>query len=143
MSTSQPTAVTVPRLSDRLRPFPELDALRLAAEEGCLAIPHCVACGRSHWYPRAVCPHCHSTAIEFRPAAGDATIHSYTIVRRKGSPYVLAYVNLAEGPAMLTNIVDCDLQSLRIGMQLRLRFVTGPMGEVIPAFAPGETHAAA
>ncbi|HVB68374.1 MAG TPA: OB-fold domain-containing protein [Acetobacteraceae bacterium] len=51
-------------------------------------------------------------------------------------PYAIAYVTLAEGPTMLTNIVDCDLDSIRIGQKVALRFVPTEGGPPLPMFTP-------
>ncbi len=47
-------------------------------------------------------------------SAGDS------VMRRAPVPYAMAYVTLAEGPRMVTNIVDCDLTSLKIGQKVKL-----------------------
>jgi uncharacterized OB-fold protein len=51
-------------------------------------------------------------------------------------PYALAYVTLAEGPKMLTNIVDCDFDKLAIGQKVHVVFKPAKEGPPIPAFAP-------
>ena len=48
-------------------------------------------------------------------ASGNGTIYTFSVMRRAKEPYAIAYVTLAEGPTMMTNIVDCDFDALRIG----------------------------
>ncbi len=86
-----------------------------AAGQGRFIIPVCTACDKAHWYPRAICPFCSSDKVEWREASGRGTIYTFSIMRRVKEPYVIAHVTLAEGPTMLTNIVDCDFDTVSIG----------------------------
>ena len=54
----------------------------------------------------------------------------------RSEPYAVAYVTLEEGITMLTNLVDCDLDRLRIGDAVKLVFKPAECGEMIPMFAP-------
>ena len=53
-------------------------------------------------------------------ASGNGTIYTYSVMRRAPMPYAIAYVTLDEGPTMMTNIVDCDLDEIRIGQAVSL-----------------------
>jgi hypothetical protein len=57
-------------------------------------------------------------------------------MRRSPEPYTLAYVTLAEGPRMLTNIVDCDFDKLKIGMPVHVVFNPSKEGALVPVWAP-------
>jgi uncharacterized OB-fold protein len=57
-------------------------------------------------------------------------------MRRAEVPYAIAYVTLTEGVEMLTNIVDCDLDSIRIGQRVKLVFKPTDGGPDIPMFTP-------
>lgn len=107
-----------------------------AAAERRFVLPRCAACGRTHWYPRAVCPHCFGDASERVEASGDGVIYSYSVMRRVPEPYAIAYVTLAEGPTMLTNIVACDFDALRIGQAVRLVWREAESGPPAPCFTP-------
>jgi uncharacterized protein len=113
---------------------PETKTWWEAAAQGRLLVPKCMACGRAHWYPRAVCPHCGSSAIEMHEAKGTGEVYSYSIMRRAKAPYAIAYVRLAEGTTMMTNIVDCDFDHIRIGMPVRLVFKESAEGYPLPMF---------
>jgi len=107
-----------------------------AAKEGVLRIKRCTACARVHWYPRALCPYCLGDT-EWIDASGKGTIYSVSVTRRAGPvPYAIAYVTLDEGVTMLTNIVDCDLDALRIGDRVKLGFKPAEGGFAIPMFVP-------
>ncbi|WIY53170.1 OB-fold domain-containing protein [Devosia sp. YIM 151766] len=98
-----------------------------------LKIPRCRACGKAHWYPRRLCPFCLSDDVEMRPVAEGATIYSYTIMRRTAEPYAVAYVQLREGPIMLTNIIDTDFVDLAIGLPVVPAFLESG-DALVPAF---------
>jgi uncharacterized protein len=107
-----------------------------AAREGRFLIPVCAACGKTHWYPRAICPFCDTDKIEWRNASGKGTIYTFSVMRRAQEPYVIAHVTLAEGPTMLTNIVDCDFDTVRIGQAVAVVFKETENGPPAPMFRP-------
>ena len=96
----------------------------------------CTACAKPHFYPRPLCPFCLGDT-EWVAASGLGTIYSVTVVRRAGPiPYALAYVALDDGVTMLTNIVDCDLDALRIGDRVKVCFKLAEGGAAVPMFTP-------
>ena len=107
-----------------------------AAKQGRFTVPICGACGKAHWYPRAICPFCASDKIEWRQASGRGTIYTFSVMRRVAEPYAIAHVTLAEGPTMLTNIVDCDFDKLRIGQTVAIVFKESEGGPPVPMFKP-------
>ena len=115
------------------QPNPETQGFWDAAAQGKFLIRRCRGCGKAHWYPRAICPFC-AGETEWVEASGRATIYSYSVMRRVPEPYAIAYVTLAEGPTMLTNLVDCDFDSLRIGQDVRVAFKPSDGGPPVPAF---------
>ena len=116
-----------PPLNPESKPF--FDATR----EGRLMLGRCKSCRELHYYPRAICPFC---AGETQPVAakGSGKLYSYSVMRRVPEPYAIAYVTLDEGVTMLTNMVDCDLDRLKIGDAVRLVFKPAEGGEMIPMF---------
>ena len=123
-------------------PSPETKAFWDATADDRLLLPKCSACGTVIWYPRAICPDCHSLEIEWFEAAGTGTIYSWTVSHRgegpyrEASPYCIAYVELDEGPRVLTNIVDADLTSLAIGQRVTLAWADRGEGTKLPRFRP-------
>jgi len=117
-------------------PNPETAAFWEAAAKGTFLLRWCNDCGRTHWYPRAVCPHCMSANTEWREASGRGTIYTYSVTRRADPPYAIAYVTLEEGPKMITNIVDCDLDALAVGQAVELVFKPSTGGQAVPMFKP-------
>ncbi len=109
-------------------------------ERGELLVKHCEACGKAHHYPRARCPHCFSDQTVWRKASGRGTVYSWTVMRRAPEPYALAYVELEEGPRMLTNLVGFDLDRIVIGDRVEVVFEPTRDGPPVPMFRPAETE---
>jgi uncharacterized protein len=114
---------------------PETRAFWAEAAEGRLAIGRCGSCNEAHFYPRAYCPFCLSPATRLETASGEGRIYSYSIPRA-ATPFAIAFVTLAEGPTIMTKIVDCDLASLAIGQPVRLAFRASQGGQKVPVFTP-------
>ncbi len=80
------------------------------------------------WYPRPLCPECGATSVSWTEASGLGTVYSFSVVHRSAGlyrdavPYVVAYVELAEGPRIVTNIVGCDPARVSIGQPVRVVF---------------------
>ena len=121
--------------------------------DGCLdsqlVLPRCDACGELIWYPRRFCPFCASTAVTDVVVSGRGTIYSFTVIRkgvgpfRDAAPYVLAYVELEEGPRLQSNIIGVDPEAVHIGQAVHVVFepVHDPATPdhpvaAIPRFAP-------
>jgi uncharacterized OB-fold protein len=122
--------ITPPAVNPETKPFWD------AAREGRFLVPFCAACGRAHWYPRAICPFCASDKVEWREASGKGTIYTFSVMRRVKEPYAIAHVTLAEGPTILTNIVNCDFDKLRIGQPVAVVFQETEGGPPVPMFKP-------
>jgi uncharacterized OB-fold protein len=99
-----------------------------ACAERRLVLPQCVRCDELIWYPRAFCPFCGSPEVRWTGLSGRGTVYSFTIVRRGDgpykahAPYVVAYVQLEEGPVMMTNIIGVDPGSVAIGQAVEVRW---------------------
>lgn len=116
--------------------YPDNDDFWAAANQDLLLVPRCRDCGRTHWYPRPFCPHCRSDELEWTKASGMGTIYSVSTNRRVKIPYAIAYVTLDEGTTMLTNIVDADLDQVRIGDRVQVVFKPTEDGQKVPMFRP-------
>lgn len=115
-----------------------------AAAEGRLVLPRCASCSTYIWYPRVICPACHSTDIEWVPGSGRGTVYSFTVNPRgfgrwaEVTPYAIAYVELEEGPRVLTNIVGTDPESVHIGQAVTAVFEPAETTRVL-RFTPAGT----
>jgi uncharacterized protein len=102
---------------------------------GKLIVPRCVDTGKYIWYPRAISPFTFG-AVQWMEVSGKGRIYSLSVMKRAEVPFAMAYVELAEGPKMMTNIVDCDLDALKIGQDVKLKFVPSEGGPPVPMFTP-------
>ncbi|NXY99391.1 Zn-ribbon domain-containing OB-fold protein [Streptomyces sp. BR123] len=116
-----------------------------AAAEGRLLLRRCARCGRAHHYPREFCPFCWAgeEQVAWEQACGNATLYTWSVVHRNDLPpfgqrvpYTAAVVDLAEGPRMMTEVVDCDPVDLRVGMPLEVAFREAAEGVRVPVFRP-------
>ena len=92
--------------------------------QGRFTIPRCRACARTHFYPRALCPHCGADTLDWIAPSGRGEIYSTTIVRGKAGDYTVCLVDLAEGPRLMSRVVDTPVESVRIGMPVTARIDT-------------------
>ncbi|MFL9884124.1 Zn-ribbon domain-containing OB-fold protein [Paraburkholderia agricolaris] len=93
-----------------------------AAREGELALQQCDACAQYFFYPRAFCPHCWSERTTWRRASGEGVIKSFSIIHRPGhfawteaAPYVIALIELKEGPTMLSQMAGVGIETVEVG----------------------------
>jgi uncharacterized protein len=114
---------------------PETKPFFEGSAAGKFMVRRCTACKKVHWYPRAMCPFCFSDCA-WEEASGKGKIYSLSVMKRGEAPYAIAYVTLAEGPSMMTNIVDCDLDALKIGQDVKVKFVPTEDGPPMPFFTP-------
>ena len=100
---------------------------------GELVLQWCPACARPIHYPRALCPCCASTELEYRPVSGGATVYAQAVHRpRGGEPYFVALVDLDEGARLLTRLTA----PVATGARARLTWLPLPDGRALPAFGP-------
>jgi uncharacterized OB-fold protein len=113
------------------KPIPSPSALSLpfweGTRQGKLLLQRCLACGAYRWTPQHLCIACHAEDYAWTEVSGRGTLYSYTIVGRPPLPafepgYVVAVVRLEEGPLMLTNLVDCAAERLRIDLAVEVAF---------------------
>jgi hypothetical protein len=116
-------AKPLPHLDEESRPFWE------ALQRHELYIQKCRDCGDLRYHPRALCTNCLSSRVEWVRCKGAGKIYTFTVTNqnqasgfRDSLPYVMAWVDLDEGLKMLTNIVDCPPQEVKIGMPVEAVF---------------------
>jgi uncharacterized OB-fold protein len=85
-----------------------------------------------------MCPHCGSSDVELTQSSGKGEIYSWSVLRRVKPPYAIAYVTLDDGPTMMTNIIEADLDALSIGQKVELKFspTEEDGGAPVPTFKP-------
>ncbi len=127
-------------MSDRTYPDPSITLESEEYWQGCndgkLLLKRCADCGKTHFYPRAICPHCFSDNTEWYEASGKGRIYTYSVTRRAPVPFAIAYVTLEEGVTMLSNIVEADLDALAIDQAVEVTFRQSEGGQALPVFRP-------
>ena len=121
--SEKPYKKWLPRIDEESRGFWE------ALKRHELYVQRCRSCGTTRFYPRAVCPVDLSSDVEWVRCSGRGTVYSFTVTRqnqapgfREELPYVLAIVELAEGPRVMTNVVGCAPDAVRVGMAVEVMF---------------------
>lgn len=127
------------------RPTPETQHYWQGCKEGELRIQLCAACGEYQFYPRFLCSSCMSDQVEWVTSTGQGKLVSFTIIRRAVSeayaaevPYAVAIIQLDEGPTMMSSLVDCDCESVSVGMIVEVVFEEWSEEISIPKFRPVE-----
>ncbi|MEM5274444.1 Zn-ribbon domain-containing OB-fold protein [Cupriavidus taiwanensis] len=112
-----------------------------AARARRLVIRRCKACGEFHFMPRYLCPSCWSDELEWIDAAGTGRVHSFSVIRRASDPafaarvpYVIALIELDEGPRMMANILGDDALAVGVGDAVKVTFEDRGDGALIPQF---------
>jgi uncharacterized protein len=114
----------------RPAPIPDADSAPYwnAGHEGRLVVQRCQACGAHQLYGREHCRMCRGP-VAWVEASGLGTVYSFTVIRQNYQrpfstmlPYVVALVDLAEGPRVMTNIVGCEPEEVAIDLAVRARF---------------------
>lgn len=111
-----------------------------ALDQQRLLLKRCGACGKAHFYPRELCPYCYADDLVWFEASGLGAIYSFTVCHRSAGPafaadvpYVVALVDLAEGPRMMTRIIG-DPAAVAIGRTVKVRFERQTETIVLPFF---------
>ncbi|MGA0839655.1 MAG: Zn-ribbon domain-containing OB-fold protein [Pseudomonadales bacterium] len=115
------------------KPLPPVDAQSRHYWEACntgrLLLQNCVSCGHVQHYHRIMCSQCNAFELTDLEAIGTGTVKSFTVIRRAVSaafdadvPYVVALVALAEGPVLMTNLVESPWEQIVIGAAVELTF---------------------
>ncbi len=113
-----------------------------ATSEGRLTVQRCVPHGHVQLYARAHCVTCRGE-VRWVDASGFGTVYSFTVLRQHHSrslrhllPLVVALVDLAEGPRIMTNLVNVEPENVRVGMRLEVYFERVSDGAALPFFTP-------
>ncbi|GFG50216.1 DNA-binding protein [Mycolicibacterium agri] len=126
------------------RPIVDADseAWWAAVQQRKLMVTACAACGRKSLYARPFCPHCWSEDVALSPATGRARLYTWTVVHQNAAPfdsrtpYVVAMVDLEEGPRLMTQLEGCAADDLRPDLELTAAFREDDDGFVVPVFRP-------
>ena len=129
------------------KPVPPVDVISAhywqSAAQGKLMLNTCNSCENIMFYPRATCTRCLSNDLGWIEASGRGEVYAFTVcyrapdaVFREDAPYVIALIDLAEGPRMMSNVTDCDPDAVHIGMPVEAWFEPATEDIAIPKFKP-------
>lgn len=114
-------------------------------KDGKLMLPRCGDCGHTFFYPRVLCPRCQSRSIQWIRASGKGRLHAFGIAHQAfnrafkvPAPYVLAMIELEEGPRMNSNLINVtpDPTAVRCDMPVEVVFHRMTDEVTIPLFQP-------
>jgi uncharacterized protein len=111
------------------RPTPESRQYWDACRNGELMLQRCDRCASYQFFPRMMCCRCNSDSVTWTRVSGRGRVRSYTVVRRPVSkayaaetPYIVALVELEEGPTLMSNVTGCDPNAVTVGMAVEVTF---------------------
>ena len=131
----------LPAITTEAKPFWD------AAAQQKLIIQRCHDCNAWVWTPRPSCNECGSEKVEWTPMSGKGEVYSFTVIRqvvgrttsksfKPDIPYVIAWVDLAEGPRLITNIIGCPVEDVKLGMKVTVQFEKASEKVWLPKFRP-------
>lgn len=143
--------MTEPAAAPYAKPLPEPTPVSQpfwdAARQHRLLLQRSAKSGKFLYYPREVSPFAVDDALEWAEASGRGSVYSFTIARRATGPqwesdvpYVIAMVELEEGPRMTANIVGCEPTSVFVGMPVEVSFEDVTPEVTLVQFRPVEAR---
>lgn len=112
-------------------PTPDFDTEPFwqALKQHSLQLQRCQDCKQAYFYPRILCPHCWSDNVEWEEMSGKGHVYTYTVIHRaphpafgEDVPYIVAVVELDEGPRLPVNIVECDIERICVDLPVEVVF---------------------
>jgi len=127
------------------RPIPHPTNISRTFWEGCrngkLLIQKCRNCSYHTYFPAYACPNCLSSELDWIEASGRGAVYSATVVERgagpafeKEAPFVVALIELDEGPVMMSNVVGSPPYEVKIGDRVTVDFREVAEGVTLPVF---------
>ncbi|MDQ0287316.1 putative OB-fold protein [Desulfofundulus luciae] len=120
---------------------PETEKFWEGCKEGKLLLQKCNDCGEYIFYPRALCPHCMSQSLSWVESSGRGEVYTFSIHHRGPTPgfkppYVVALIDLEEGVRIMSNVIGCDPNEVKIGMKVKVTFEQLSEDIYLPKFVP-------
>ncbi len=135
MSTAPPKPV--PEVTPALAPY------FAAARERRLVIQRCAGCGTLRFPPRELCTRCLGRDVTWQQVSGRGEVFSYNVMHQvyhpafaSEVPYAVVVVKLEEGPKIISTVVDCGLDAIRVGMPVEVVFEDVSPEVTLPKFRP-------
>ncbi len=120
-------------LNDKFLPPDDMAEFQLpfweALKEHKLTVQKCSSCSTLRFVPSEICARCGSQEATWAPVSGHGKVYTYTVIHRgpipayqADAPYIIAHVELDEGPRMISNLINCDIADVKIGMPVDVTF---------------------
>jgi hypothetical protein len=126
-------------------PSPESKPYWEALREHRLVLPSCKACGHCWFPPTLLCPNCNAADVEWRESSGRGKVFTYVVFHRvyhRGFagevPYVVALIELDEGPRLLSNIVGIPPEQVTCDMRVHVVYEDITADKTLPKFTPAQ-----
>ncbi len=134
---TQGYAKPLPGVDEETKPFWDY------AKQHELRMQKCTKCGDFYYPPSSMCPHCHNWGAEWVKLSGKGEVYSFIVVRRatnpafaKEIPYVVAIIKTSEGTRLISNVVGCKPEDVKIGMPVEVVFEDINEDFSLPKFKP-------
>ena len=120
---TQGYAKPLPGVDEETKPFWDY------AKQHELRMQKCLKCGDFYYPPSSMCPHCHNWGAEWVKLSGKGEVYSFIVVRRatnpafaKEIPYVVAIIKTQEGTRLISNIIGCKPEDVKVGLPVEVVF---------------------
>jgi uncharacterized OB-fold protein len=147
VSSADPASAPAPPTPTPTRREPKPSELSLpfweATRDRKLLLQWCTACEQPIFYPRAACPTCQGTTLEWREATGRGEVYAVTVEQRptlsswrQEQPFAVALITLEEGVRMISNVIGCPVDDVAVGMAVVVSWEPLSDGRNLPQFSP-------
>jgi uncharacterized OB-fold protein len=132
-------------MSEYQKPLPHVDWLSAPYWDYCrkhdFRLQKCSSCGTVRYPPKEMCPNCLSREATWEPMSGKGKVWSWVEMHqpyfagfREDLPYIVLFVQLAEGPMIMANLVDSDREQLQCEAPVEVTFVDVTPEVSLPQF---------
>lgn len=129
------------------KPLPYIDDISrpywAAARRHELVLQRCQECGHYRYPAGITCPHCLAERLEWVKASGRGTVYTWTVFHRayhpafaSDVPYAVVAIELDEGPRLVSNLVNCNIEDIKVGMPVEVVFDDVTEEVSLPKFRP-------
>jgi uncharacterized OB-fold protein len=130
-------AKPLPQVTREMAPFFE------GARHHQLVVQRCRSCGTHRFPARDLCSRCLSREAEWAPVSGRGTVFSWAVMHQvyhpgfaAEVPYAVVVIELEEGARLVSNLVDCPVAAIEIGMPVEVVFEDVTPEVTLPKFRP-------
>ncbi|MEW6663999.1 MAG: Zn-ribbon domain-containing OB-fold protein [Thermodesulfobacteriota bacterium] len=134
-------------MEENTKPLPRVNQDNREFWRGCkqheLRFQQCKDCGHVRWPASMVCPECLSRSTQWIVSSGKGKVYTFAVYHvafhpgfKDELPYVVADVELNEGPRLVTQIVDCPHDQIVCDMPMVVKWDDITEEFSLPKFRP-------